>query len=127
MSSAASDNPLLSLGAEIPFDRIRGEHVEPAVQTLLEDARARLDALGTFSGPLTYATVMDALEGITEQLDFVMGVVGHLESVATTPDAARRVQRRPAGGERALQQYRPLGRRVDERSRRSPRRARPRR
>jgi oligopeptidase A len=85
MSSAAVDNPLLALGDEIPFDRIRGEHVEPAVNALLVEARARLEALGKDSGPRTYASTMDALEGVTERLDFVMGVVGHLESVATTP------------------------------------------
>ncbi|MFS8068325.1 MAG: M3 family peptidase, partial [Byssovorax sp.] len=85
MSSAAVDNPLLALGDEIPFDRIRGEHVEPAVDALLVEARARLDALGKDHGQRTYASTMDALEGVTERLDFVMGVVGHLESVATTP------------------------------------------
>jgi oligopeptidase A len=85
MSSAAGDNPLLSLGDEIPFDRIRGEHVEPAVSALLVEARARLEALGSDDGERTYASTMDALEAVTERLDFVMGVVGHLESVATTP------------------------------------------
>ena len=85
MSSAAVDNPLLSLGEEIPFDRIRGEHVQPAIEALLVDARARLAALGNDTAARTYANTMDALEAVTEQLDFVMGVVGHLESVATTP------------------------------------------
>ncbi len=59
--------------------------MEPAVNALLDEARARLDALGKGSGERTYANTMDALEGVTERLDFVMGVVGHLESVATTP------------------------------------------
>ena len=86
MPSAASDNPLISLGQEIPFDRIRGEHVEPAVNALLAEARAKLGALGEGSAPRTYANTMDALEGVTEQLAFVMGVVEHLESVATTPE-----------------------------------------
>jgi oligopeptidase A len=84
MSSAAVDNPLLTLGDEIPFDRIRGEHVEPAIEALLIEARARLEALGNDSSPRTYESTMDALEAVTERLEFVMGVVGHLESVATT-------------------------------------------
>ena len=85
MSSAAVDNPLLSLGEEIPFDRIRGEHVEPAIEALLVEARARLAALGDDPAPRTYANTMDTLEAVTEQLELVMGIVGHLESVATTP------------------------------------------
>ncbi|MDI1443451.1 M3 family metallopeptidase [Polyangium sp. 6x1] len=80
------ENPLLDLGYDIPFDRIRGEHVEPAVKELVAEARARLDALAAEQGPRTFENTITALERATEQLDFVMGVVGHLESVATTPE-----------------------------------------
>lgn len=88
MLEATSQNPLLSLRpeVEIPFDRILGEHVEPAVDALLAEARARLDALVADTRPRTYATTLGALEAVTERLDFVMGVVGHLESVATTKE-----------------------------------------
>ena len=39
---------------------------------------------------------------MTERLDYAMSVVRHLESVATTPGAARRSQRRAAQGQRVL-------------------------
>ncbi|AUX46778.1 peptidase M3 [Sorangium cellulosum] len=84
--TVATDNPLLSLGFEIPFDRIRSEHVEPAVRALLEDARARLEALVATPGPRTYENTLGALEGVTERLDRAMNVVSHLESTATTPE-----------------------------------------
>jgi len=84
--SEPSANPLLTLGYDIPFDRIRGEHVEPAVHALLADARARLDALVAEPGPRTFDNTLGALERVTEKLDFVVGVVGHLESTATTPE-----------------------------------------
>ena len=81
----ATDNPLLTLGFEIPFDRIRSEHVEPAVRALLQDARARLEALVATPGPRTYDNTLAALESVTERLDRAMNVVSHLESTSTTP------------------------------------------
>ncbi|WP_437753834.1 M3 family metallopeptidase [Sorangium sp. So ce1389] len=82
----ATDNPLLSLGFEIPFDRIRSEHVEPAVRALLEDARARLEAVIATPGPRTYDNTLGALEAVTDRLDRAMNVVSHLESTSTTPE-----------------------------------------
>lgn len=86
--SEAADNPLVDLGYEIPFDRIRAEHVEPAAEVLMERARASLAAIGSDSSPPTYANTLGALEDATEPLERAMSVVGHLESVATT-DALR--------------------------------------
>src|SRR5690606_30087300 len=86
--SDANENPLLGLGYDIPFDRIRAEHVEPAVDALLARARDRLAAIGADASPPTYAGTLAALEEATEPLERAMAVVGHLESVATT-DALR--------------------------------------
>ncbi|APR75480.1 Oligopeptidase A [Minicystis rosea] len=80
------ENPLLSLADPIPFDQIRGEHVEPAVQALLREARDRLTALAADQSPRTYASTLGALEAVTERLELAMGVISHLESVATTPE-----------------------------------------
>jgi oligopeptidase A len=86
MSSTDTENPLLRLTDPIPFDRIRGEHVEPAVQALLADARARLDALAQRGAAArTYDETLGALEAVTERLELAMSVVSHLESAATTP------------------------------------------
>ncbi|WP_437575477.1 M3 family metallopeptidase [Sorangium sp. So ce887] len=82
----ATDNPLLSLGFEIPFDRIRSEHVEAAVRALLADARVRLEALIAAPGPRTYDNTLAALEAVTDRLDRAMNVVSHLESTSTTPE-----------------------------------------
>ncbi|MFO0575847.1 MAG: M3 family metallopeptidase [Polyangia bacterium] len=80
------DNPLLSRCFEVPFDRIRAEHVEPAIDQLLQEAQARIDAIVAVPGPRTYTNTLGALEQATEPLDFAMSVVGHLESVATYPE-----------------------------------------
>ena len=45
MSQNGESNPLLDINFQIPFDGIRAEHVEPAIDELLADARARLEAI----------------------------------------------------------------------------------
>ena len=79
-------NPLVTVQFRIPFDRIRAEDVEPAAAELLRGARARLEAIGKAEGERTFANTMAALDELTEPLDYAMGVVRHLESVATYPE-----------------------------------------
>jgi oligopeptidase A len=83
--TSASENPLLSLGPDIPFDSIRAEHVEPGLRALLADAETRLEALVRDTRPRTFDTTLLALEQVTEQLELGLEVVEHLEGVSTTP------------------------------------------
>src|SRR4051794_30098080 len=73
-------NPLLEISFRVPFDQIKAEHVEPAIDALLADAQRRLDETIASPRPL------HALDTLTERLDYAMNVVRHLESVATTPE-----------------------------------------
>lgn len=79
-------NPLLHIDFPIPFDRIRAEDVEPGISKLLEDARARLDALAAGTAQPDFDNTMQPLDDLTTALDRAMGVVKHLESVATYPE-----------------------------------------
>ena len=79
-------NPLLSIEFRVPFDRIRAAHVEPAIHELLEQSRTRLAAIASQPAERTFANTMQALDVMTEPLECAMGVVRHLESVATTPE-----------------------------------------
>jgi oligopeptidase A len=81
-----SDNPLLSVVFHIPFDKVLPEHVEPGIRTLVEQAQRRIDAIVADQSDRTFANTMLALEAATENLDYGLGVVRHLESVATTPE-----------------------------------------
>jgi oligopeptidase A len=83
---ADSDNPLLSYRYEIPFDQIRAHHVEPAVDSLLLSAREHLETVKNLTGPRTYENTAQALDEATEELEHAMGVIAHLEAVATTPE-----------------------------------------
>ena len=66
MPANQETNPLLEIQFRIPFDRIRAEHVEPAIEELLRDARAKLEALAADTGPHTFENTMLAYEAITE-------------------------------------------------------------
>ena len=81
-------NPLIQLGFEIPFDQIEAVHVEPAIDALLTEAQAAVDAIAANDEPRTYANTLGALEEATELLERAMTVIDHLESVATN-DALR--------------------------------------
>jgi oligopeptidase A len=80
------DNPLLSIAFSIPFDQVRPEHVEPGIRQLLAQASARIDAIVLDTAARTYVNTMLALEKSTENLDYAMCVVRHLEAVATSPE-----------------------------------------
>ncbi len=74
------------MGFRVPFDRIRAEHVEPAVFELLRNARARLETLAADPAPRSFENTLAALDTLTEPLDCAMAVVRHLEAVATYPE-----------------------------------------
>jgi oligopeptidase A len=80
------NNPLLSIAFFVPFDQVRAEHVVPGVAQLLADANRRIGAIVGDREPRTYANTMLALEKSTENLDYALSVVRHLEAVATSPE-----------------------------------------
>jgi oligopeptidase A len=79
-------NPLVKINFRIPFDEIKAEHVEPAIDELLADAQNSLDQIVASSEPRTFANTLLALEEVTETLEYAMNIVGHLEGVATYPE-----------------------------------------
>ena len=79
-------NPLTEVRFDVPFEKIRAEHVEPAIDQLLGEARRNLEALAEDASPPTYSNTLGALERLGEELGYAMGVVAHLESVATYPE-----------------------------------------
>ena len=49
------DNPLLDLSGPTRFGDIRPEHVTPAIERLLADARAAVERVTTADAPATWA------------------------------------------------------------------------
>ena len=81
-----SENPLLSINFHVPFDRIQAGHVEPGVRELIARAQSHIDRIAGDDAPRSFDNTMLALEKSTDNLDYALAVVRHLESVATTPE-----------------------------------------
>ena len=60
------ENPLLHLEPPIPFDRIQAVHIEPAIASLLEDARERLARLAAPTAPPDFENTMKGLVDFLE-------------------------------------------------------------
>ncbi|HXN31613.1 MAG TPA: M3 family metallopeptidase [Polyangiaceae bacterium] len=90
-ASTPTDNPLLfptATGGLPAFDRIRAEHTDSAVDTVLAENRARLQALfaeadrAMTSDP--WEALLDPLEDIEDRLARTWGPVTHLFGVTST-------------------------------------------
>jgi oligopeptidase A len=79
-------NPLLSDALPIPFDQIGAEHVRPGVRSILREARTSLDTLAAKGEPPTWDNTIQALDDLIELVKRRTGPVGHLLSVAETPE-----------------------------------------
>ena len=97
-----SANPLLTVQFQVPFHRIRAELVEPAINSLLEEARARLASIAAAPEPRTFANTMAALDELTEPLDYAMGRGAASGIRGHDAGTARRLQRGAAAGQRVL-------------------------
>ena len=82
-------NPLLQNLTLPAFGRIRPEHVEPAIDQLLEEHRALLKSLLEKPGEHTWDTLFRPLEEKNDQLQRAWSAVRHLHSVADN-EALRR-------------------------------------
>ena len=79
------NNPLLARTSSIPFNSLQAELIEPAIDSLLASAATELEAVKNAPGPRTFKNTLLALDNVGVDLDFAIGIVAHLESVATTP------------------------------------------
>ncbi|MBX3606534.1 MAG: M3 family metallopeptidase [Piscinibacter sp.] len=80
------DNPLLALDTLPAFDRIRPEHVTPAIDALLQEADAALTRATGDAVPADYDALSAVLDVATERLERAWGLVRHLNAVANTPE-----------------------------------------
>jgi oligopeptidase A len=84
-SNPVSANPLLDFSGLPQFDKIRPEHVTPAVDHLIAHARAVVTRLEAPADSVTWDSFVVPLEEATEQFGRAWGVVGHLNHVMDTP------------------------------------------
>jgi oligopeptidase A len=81
-----SNNPLLDTSGLPQFDRIKPEHVTPAMHLLLAEAETALTKVTGPDVPADYDALSLLLDVATERLGRAWGAVGHLNAVADTPE-----------------------------------------
>ena len=87
--SASERNPLLQFDRLPDFPALRAEHIRPAVEQVLEENRAALQAILANEQNRTapdWHSLMDALDDLDDRLTKVWSTASHLNSVANTPD-----------------------------------------
>lgn len=81
-----SQNPLLDFTDLPQFSTIKPEHITPAVEQLLKDARMTVEAVINDPSPPAWDNTITPLTDSTERLGRAWGVVSHLNSVVNTPE-----------------------------------------
>lgn len=84
MSSSLTDNPLLDFSGLPHFDRIVPEHIEPAIDTLIQQAEATLAQVKQQIQHPTWTSFVLPLENANERLSRAWGQVAHLNAVVNT-------------------------------------------
>jgi oligopeptidase A len=79
-------NPLLADSTLPPFSAIRPEHVEPAIDVILADYRARTEALLASNVPRDFAHVLLLGEELEDRLNRAWAPVSHLHGVADSEE-----------------------------------------
>ena len=79
-------NPLLATDGLPLFDQIRPEHVVPALDELLADSEAALEAVVAPDFPADWKALSRRLDCTTERLSRAWSAVSHLNGVADTPE-----------------------------------------
>src|SRR5665647_254757 len=79
-------NPLLSFDDLPLFDQITPAHVAPAIELLLAQSDAALEAVTAADFPAQWDAIARVLEVATEKLGRAWGAVSHLSSVADSPE-----------------------------------------
>ena len=78
------ENPLLEMSGLPRFSAIRAEHVEPALDQVLAENRARLAALLGSGGPYSWDSLVQPLEEMDDRLNRMWSPVRHLNAVMNT-------------------------------------------
>ena len=79
-------NPLLDFSDLPQFASIKPEHIGPAIDSLMDQARTVILELESRNEQVTWDNFVTPLEDATEKLGRAWGIVGHLNAVVDTPE-----------------------------------------
>ena len=86
MTPSTGDNPLLDFSGLPRFADFKPEHVTPAIDALLADARAAVKQAEAADTPAEWDAFVAPLEDANERLGRAWGQVSHLHSVMDSPE-----------------------------------------
>ncbi|MDO9204212.1 M3 family metallopeptidase [Methylotenera sp.] len=85
-SQSLQNNPLLHFSGLPKFEEIKAEHVSPAIDCLLAEARATIEALAQSESEVTWDNFAAKLEDMEEKLSRAWSQVGHMNGVVNSPE-----------------------------------------
>ncbi len=85
-AATPADNPLLDFSGLPRFADFSPAQITPALDALLAQAADAVARVTRADAPVDWASLVEPLEDATERLTRAWGVVGHLSSVADTPE-----------------------------------------
>lgn len=80
------DNPLFDVEQLPPFSKIQADHVEPAIDQLLSDARTALSKQLSGLEKPSWATLVEPIESRDDQLNKAWSPVSHLHAVCNNDE-----------------------------------------
>ncbi len=78
-------NPLLQMDDLPPFQAIKPEHVEPAIDAVLAENRNEVERLLT-AGDYSWSSLVEPLEALDDRLSRIWSPVSHMNSVVNSPE-----------------------------------------
>ena len=84
--ASSTANPLLDFSGLPRFPEIRAEHVGPAIDILIDDARAAIEAAAAVPAAPTWDNFVQPLADSLDRLDQSWGEVSHLNAVLNSPE-----------------------------------------
>jgi len=85
-NESIASNPLLDFDGLPRFGEILPEHVGPAVEALLSEARATIEKVAANTAAPTWESFVEPLAAAQDRLERAWGQVGHLNAVVNTPE-----------------------------------------
>ena len=79
-------NPLLSMDGLPPFSKIKPEHVQPAIQQAIDDAKQRIADVLRTTDSLTWDSLIAPLEETDDRLSCIWFFVSYMNSVVNSDE-----------------------------------------
>lgn len=85
-TNSLQNNPLLHFSGLPKFEEVKAEHVSPAIEHLLNEARATIETLVASEAVVTWDNFAAKLEDMEERISRAWSQVGHMNAVVNSPE-----------------------------------------